>query len=417
MNANNSTIKILIPNATGPTNMGDQAVLSGLLDILERNFPKGKITVHSTDPAQYPRQRPYVVRHTLYSWAVFDKPQFFTRLQRFIQLFVAMLSLKLGLNLKKIVVNPQLSRLVSDYLKADIIVFAGGGYLRSKKGLFQSLNLLMQLVMFFTARLVTGRKVVAPISFGPFAYNWQAKVTAFLLKDFDVIAAREAKSYEMLKLFVNKNLVLSNDTALLIKKTVKNRIKKTRKTSVVLGFTVRNWLNDKSKQDHLEQVFAKAITLFSRGKRIVVQPIIQATSPLFYSEDDARSVNRVAAQLRSLGLDTRTPLKVLSIDHALRIYGQLDLLLGMRMHSNILAAIHGVPFIAVSYEHKTEGIAKQISMERYCISCDQVDETSLYKLLLDAYKNKNQIRKNLLASIRDIRNHEMSQWRSLLVAV
>ena len=83
-------------------------------------------------------------------------------------------------------------------LTADLVVFPGGGYLRSKKGITQSLNLLMYLAIFYFAKLGRAKLLVAPISFGPFAYKWHERISAHVLKKSDVIMVREKISFEMI---------------------------------------------------------------------------------------------------------------------------------------------------------------------------------------------------------------------------
>jgi colanic acid/amylovoran biosynthesis protein len=86
------------------------------------------------------------------------------------------------------------------------------------------------------------------------------------------------------------------------------------------------------------------------------------------------------------------------------------------MHSNILAATQGTPFVAISYEHKTEGIAKQIDMKKFCIAYEQVDKDKLYTLLISAYKNRKYLKNKLLHSLKTIRDEETQKWSDFLSA-
>ena len=303
-------------------------------------------------------------------------------------------------------------KIMNDYIQADVIIFSGGGYLRSQKGVRQSLNLLLQLVPFVVAKSVKRKIIVAPNSFGPFAYTWQYKATAKVLNCCDIVAAREEKSYALMKSYGVKNLLLLNDLALLVNKT-----KSINKKNNIVGFTIRNWLHNPVQQEKLEFSYANALIRLSKRTGATIAPIIQVASRDFPFEDDKESVRRVYNRLVAGHVPVSVPIKLKSLKHAANVYGRLDLLLGMRMHSNILAATQGVPFVAVSYEHKTDGIAKQIGMEKYCISADMVDGKSLYRLLANAYKNRIQIRNQLSIRVTSIRTRGKRQWENIFSSV
>lgn len=130
-------MRILIPNATGPTNIGDQAILEPLIKLIKTNYPKSTLTIHSSVPKKYKVKIADELANTLYSWAAFENRNILIRIYRVLTLFISYLSFRTQLNW---IWDKQLLTLITDYLKADMIVFVGGGYLRSQKGLTQSLN-------------------------------------------------------------------------------------------------------------------------------------------------------------------------------------------------------------------------------------------------------------------------------------
>src|SRR6185312_7874403 len=146
-------------------------------------------------------------------------------------------------------------KLINDYRQADLILFVGGGSLRSQKGLAQSLNLLMIVFVYKFAKLFKSRIIVTPISFGPFAYKWQEKYSARTLKDLYLVSAREKYSYDILQKYKVNNLLLSTDYALLLNRKI---TKKSKSHKFILGFTLRRWL-PKDKQLKFENYCAEAI--------------------------------------------------------------------------------------------------------------------------------------------------------------
>lgn len=403
-------LKILIPNATSPLNLGDQVTLKELLKLLKSTHRNGEVTIHSTDPKLYKQNTQYRVDHTLYSWSVFSSKKWIVRLIRLTQLIIHYFGKKYHLNISlPLKDDNKLKNIIGDFEKADLIIFAPGGYIRSRKGLTQTLNLLMQLLPFALAKLFHGKLIVAPISFGPFGYKWQERVAAKALRGLDLVGAREKYSYKLMKDNKVSNLILSSDYALLLKKNT-GKINKSKRS--VLGFTIRTWF-DKKKQKDFEENVVDAIRKFSVKTNSIIQPIVQVLAPK-YGEDDAVATKKIIAKIKTKDVDMLKIKTIKNAKDALSVFSSIDLHLGMRMHSNILAAIQGTPFVAISYEHKTEGIAEQIVMEKYCIDGEKVDKDNLYMLLIDAYKNRNILKNKILNSIKTIQDKETQRWRSIL---
>lgn len=396
-------MNILIPNVTGPTNIGDQAILLPAIELLKRNFPNAQITIHTTNPDLYKKRIVDTIDSHLYNWAVFEDKNSFTRIQRLMELLIAYSSIRLGYPL---VARGKLKKLVEDYLSADMIVFIGGGYLRSKTKFSQSLNLIMISSLFHFAKLTRAVKIVLPLSFGPFAYTWQERFAADTLRGFDLISARESFSFRALKKRKVSKIIRSNDTALLLDVKTKEK----NKQDFILGFTIRNWL-DEQRQNIFEQNVIGAIIEFSRETKSIVQPILQVVGDQ-YGESDQLITERIVQALKRNNIKVRKTYKILTLEDSC-IYSEIDMLVGMRMHSNILAAVHGSPFVALSYEHKTEGIARDLGMQDYVLNCEKVTSQNLYALLIKTYKNRRQLTKIIGKSLEDIKSIETNRWNNI----
>ena len=392
-------MNILIPNAASPKNIGDLAILTGLLLMIPQN---SKVSIHSHEPHLLSKQ--LGIKHTsktLYKWAVFDRKDVITRSKRTAMLFLCII-LKLRFSSQH-----ALNIILKDYDSADILLFTGGGYLRSQKGITQSLNLLMLLLMFYYATTCKAKKIIAPISFGPFAYKWQERLAAFVIKNFDIIMVREKYSHKILKKYGLQNVLLSADTSLLLKYPKK----KYTNDKLILGFTIRKWL-DNNEQKMFENNFAKAIIWFSQQTNAIIQPIVQVDAPE-YGDVDMAITKNIIKILQHHNVRTN-PIAVITNLYEARIYKKLDLLLGVRMHSNILAALQGTPFVAVSYEHKTTGISNSIGVGRYCVDIRKVNSSILYKKLLLLTKEQDEISKVLQVTLKDIRVRENKIWKEIL---
>lgn len=393
-------MNILIPNAASPKNIGDLAILTGLLLMLPQNC---KIKIHSHDPYSLSKElNQKQASQTLYSWAVFEKKDFINRISRTVLLV-------LGIFFKIHFPHQRtLSKILDDYQNADIILFTGGGYLRSQNGITQSLNLIMLLLMFYYASTCKAKKIIAPISFGPFAHKWQEHLSGRVIKNFDIIMAREKYSYKILKKYTSQNLLLSADTSFLLKYPRKKPSSK----KLILGFTIRKWF-DRANQEEFEENFAKALIQFSKKSHCVIQPIVQVDAPE-YGDVDLVITKNIMKILHQNEIKTN-PIVLVNKLSTIKIYKKVDLLLGVRMHSNILAALQGTPFIAVSYEHKTIGISKSLDIGNYCIDIKKANSNALYKKLILLEKEREEISKKLYFSLGKIRTRENKTWKKIFL--
>jgi len=387
--------------------MGDQAILQGLLVFLEQAYPNAELIIHSSNPDSY-EEKGFKVKPTLYFWSTFEKKGFLIRIFRLSQLvlqyFFCLIRLRLPIG------QTRLLDLLDDYRAADLIIFVGGGYLRTKSGLTQSLNLLIQLSMLAFAKIFTKNIIVAPMSFGPFARAWQEKISARFLKDVKLVSVREEISYQILKKYNIQNVIISADQAFNLDYI---KVEPKDGSEFLLGFTVRNWLPD-TEQQRLHKAIADAIFNFGRHIKITVQPIIQVNAPE-YGDDDIFIANEIADALKKRGIAVNETIHLKNIEQALLVYGKIDLLIGMRMHSNILSIIQHTPFVAIAYEHKTPGMLKMLGLDQFCIDCEEVNQDNLLTLLNQVYTNRLSISNQIKDSITAIKAIEFDRWQKILI--
>lgn len=396
-------MNILIPNATSPKNVGDLAILTAMKSLLSQ---KDNLIIHSSEAGLYKNYFKERTSPTLYSWVAFEDHAPISRVMRLVKLLLSYHFF----NSKKLMSNDKtLDLLIEDYKKADLILFAGGGYLRSQKGLTQSVNLLMTLVHFYFAKKTKARKIIAPISFGPFAHKWQEKLAGLVLHGFDLVAVREKYSYDLLKQYTRHNLIKSSDTALFLPAHIH---RKSTDKNFVLGFTIRKWL-EPAQQKFFEESFTQSIIEFAKKSNAIVQPIVQVDAPE-YGDRDFELTKQIIDLLKKSQVKTRRIKKVIDLENSAAVYGQIDLLLGMRMHSNILAAVFGTPFVAIAYEHKTVGISRDLGLKTYCIKVEDADKKIILNKLVLALNNIGDLRIKIVNNLKILRLKEINRWKQIL---
>jgi len=337
-------MKILIPNGPGIKNLGDLAIYESLVSQLKQK--RYQIIAHRFDPKP---EKGVVVRPNIYYWGVFQDRNLFIRFTRMILLFIA-LFLPSGF---EPILPRELKLILSDYKKSDKIILKGGGYFRSKPGLTQQINAVMNCVFLLFAKKYKKEITIRPMSFGPFSNKVTERICAKGVNLADKIYIRDKISYKLLKKYISQEkLFVKEDEAFL-----REPIKVTKNTDKTLGFTIREWA-EKSEREAFLNNMATLIKQAAHDKGCIeILPIIQVDAPE-YNEGDEIIIKDISSILRERGMKVGKPLKPKSVSEALKIYGKLSYLVGMRMHSCIFAHIQEVPFTVIAYEHKHSSLEK-----------------------------------------------------------
>ena len=76
-------------------------------------------------------------------------------------------------------------------------------------------------------------------------------------------------------------------------------------------------------------------------------------------------------------------------------YGEMDIFLGTRMHSNIFAMLEGVPTLAIAYFPKTTWIMEMLGLGKWTIHAQEVTATLLFQQLEELWDESNSLKKDL----------------------
>jgi colanic acid/amylovoran biosynthesis protein len=115
------------------------------------------------------------------------------------------------------------------------------------------------------------------------------------------------------------------------------------------------------------------------------------------SQDFARSDKAVvnSIQERAGSKKRLTVLDVVDPTVLPSVYGQLDLLVGSRMHSNIFALSAGVPVLAIAYLPKTEAMMSSLGLEEFTLKIESITSDNLIKRFDELWTQRHQVRTNL----------------------
>lgn len=394
---------VVISHVYSSDNKGDAALTSVLITDIKRVFPEAEITilrlesVQEGDSFESVPEKPSFMYHVLNRY---QNPA--AKLLYALYMIPATLLWAWWLRntSKRAYLPKHLKSIAEIYASADLIIPVGGGYIRSRAGLLNRMNIPLLLHPLYFGHLLRKPTVLYSQSVGPFQNGLERRMVAFVLRKMDKILLREDKSVHTLaKIGVMANVTRAIDSGFLLKgSSRKIRIRKEYKipaSKLLIGVTVRSWLGGEA-QTNYEQAVAKALDEITANYKAHVIFIPQVTATK--GDDDritSRKVYSYMEQQKSASVVENTT----DHHHIKAMYNELDVLLGTRFHSVIFSLTSYVPVLAIEYEHKTSGIMHDLKLDEWVIPIEKVTSkkliTRLQKLIEERKEYRTLLRKNL----------------------
>lgn len=389
-------MKILVTNAHSTNNAGDQVLLDVTLQQLYEQFPAGEITIAMNDPDSYPGNGREQIVGSFTHWfksgkrgdaawrigALMMAPWFL------LQSLIVAVSVRWRARPLGLPRSAARRSLLQSYLDADMVVSCAGNFLYSS-GLTGIPFLLTSYAIGYG--WLTGKPVyMMPQTIGPLRRRWEYLALRQLLRRVRLILVRDRLSSDLLKklglhppqvrLLPDMAFLYSPagdaDLSPMLRALARSDALATRP---LLGVTLINWgaqNREFSGQRRYEEAVAVAIRSFvtGYGGSAIIFP--QVTGPLI-ADDDRVPAQRVVRLLDDLDGRVVAIQKRLSPGQLKSAYGQMDIFLGSRLHSNIFALTEGAPVMAIAYQYKTHGVMHMLGLEEWVLDIDQVEAKNL----------------------------------------
>lgn len=356
--------KILISGYYGFNNIGDESILKAVIDNLREKITDIEITVLSQNPKSTSEK---------YDVHAVDRKSFWAILK----------AIK----------------------HCDLLISGGGSLLQdvtSKK------SILYYLIIMWIAHLMGKEFFIYSQGIGPIISNFNRRLTAMTLKWSRGIVVRDGSSKELLTEMGIKEdrIMVTADPVLRVKKAdlsvgkeiLINEGFRPDPEKLTVGFAIRE---KKVKSDFVEEICIciNRIMKEYQGQVVLI--------PFHFSED----MNVVMEIISKVDGDITVVKNKYLTEEMLSIIGNMDILVGVRLHSLIHAAIMDVPMIAVSYDPKINAFMHSVDMKAMCSILDFNNEFFMEefdKTLKNSDKLKRKVRKKVdyLISLLDT-NEEM----------
>lgn len=342
--------KILISGYYGFNNIGDESILTAVVGSMREKLDDIEITVLSHDPES-----------TAEKYAINSCDR------------------------------KSIPAVLSAIRRCDLLVSGGGSLLQDTTS---KRSILYYLFIMSAAKIMRKPFFIYSQGIGPINSKFNRRLTASVLKHASGIVVRDVSSKQLLiEIGLDGDgIVVTADPVLGVKPVGLDKGKeillqegfKKQEGSVIAGFAIKERRIDSDFMAELE---------ISMERLIREQNVQIVLIPFHYSEDMAAAAE-LERRLGERGLADRvcTIRHKHLIEEMMSIIGNMDILVGVRLHSLIHAAIMGIPMIGISYDPKINSFLHSIGMKAACTIYD-LNNDFFVKEFAEIYANRDEINK------------------------
>lgn len=401
------SVQIFLQNVHSDFNAGDLALSRVTVKQLQENFPNCQITLSMNDPKSYTGDLQVIGSY--FNWAMTYHQWHWHRLAWLGPASLIPVLTKRFFGKAWFGLTPRgLRDWLSAFIRADLIVSTAGGFFYSSG---HGLTLLLTSYSLILAILAGKPLYIFPQSIGPFKFFWERPLARWIYSRARIVMTREPISADNLSDcgLPRQAVIVLPDIAFGFKGAEKDVGQAwlvaqgidPAKDRPLLGMTVMDWAafnkhfdNQKQYEDAILAAIRYFVTQY--GGRVLLLPQVWGPTK---EEDDRLTALQLAERLPELGKAVIAIRDPLSPELLQAIFGEMDLVIGTRMHSNIFASTRCVPVIPIGYLHKTLGIARMAGLDEWVIDIEEVDAEILVHKLTALWEQRHRVREHLRCTI------------------
>ena len=390
-------------------NGGDAAILEGTIKLLGLN--KNEYMVHCDyfDSAKYIFKDIQIGRSISESARRFP-PRFFWRFPLRTRLYFCV---KFAF-LRRILLSKQENEAFKDYKDAEYIISCGGSFLTDTYNLHNILH------GYDLAHFLRKKVIVLGQTIGPFRESRNRAAVAARLNKMDFIVVRDQRSYnELVEMEIEQErYIKAPDMAFVLEQRAARP--EHLKTPISIGISVRKWVYPgavKAEDNHRTYIkkMARLVDLLisELGARIIFISTCQGNDEYSFLDD------QIADEVLEL-VDHRDAAAVVRQFHRpekfLDSLQQLDVFIGTRMHSCILALLSSIPVINIEYEFKSRELFRSLDLEKYIFDIEEFEPEGVFKVCNEIVDDVVDVRRNVQENVKKLKT-EFSETRDKLSKV
>ena len=393
-------IKVVISGGDESNNIGDAAILASTIAILRKNIPGANITVFANDPEKIA---------LLYSVKTLYKGR------KFFAGIAALLDT------------------IKTIYHADLMIWGGGHLLQDKSS---QLYIPFHLSKVFLAKLLRRPVMAYAVGVGPIDRKLGQFLTKHIVNLIDFISVRDRESKDLLKKVGvnNKPIHVTADPAIVLAPTGQERAREillqegiNRGNGLLIGISPRRWFHhrysflpveylvkcniwereQRAKFEKLKDVIAQSADHLANkyNAEILFVPMYTGSG----QEDD-----KICEEIMATMKYTESA-KIISNSYRpqeiMGIFGLMDIVIGMRMHSLILASRMNVPVIGLNYSPKGVSFMQRIGQESYSFNIENditIDSNVLIEKIETILSMKKKTKEKLKVKVEKLQRQVFS---------
>ncbi|MFA6549509.1 MAG: polysaccharide pyruvyl transferase CsaB [Candidatus Margulisiibacteriota bacterium] len=271
---------------------------------------------------------------------------------------------------------PQIFSKISD---TDLLISGGGTLFQNAT---RNRSLLYYLAVVWLAKLMRKQVMILAQGFGPLNGIIYQRLTRYILNKVDSITVRdEASKAAMQRIGINQpEIKVTADPCFTLEvpgKEIGAKILQLEGVGTdrpLLGIALRA----NPANQHLVPVIEQLVKQYNYY-------------PVFLPFKCPEDIEAAQTLQKELKVPSALIFRVCSVQEMLSLVGNMDLLVGMRLHSLIFSTMNTVPMVGLSYDPKVEAFMQGIGQP--CVKLDELSE--LEKKLKAAVENKEKIKAEL----------------------
>jgi len=410
-------LHITVINLHSSHNLGDAAITLEMIQQLQENFPTAQMTLVMNDPISHPAETNMEVVGSFKTWVLaLDKQRReIWKVWSFPwQLLIALVALVTYRYLGRplfLTRNPEKQRLLQTYFDTDLVISCGGQVLATKRWWAISFYWIVFSTLY---AYWLGKPIyMFPQTIGPVA-TWHHRVLInFVLSRTRLIMVRDKNlsTKIMTAPDLAAKVITLPDAAFGLKgRTAAQGWAFLQKFGLypqantpTIGLTLMNWaglnVTFQAKHQHeYEMAVAELLQYIVRDLHGRAFLFGQVTGPSI-KEDDREVAKRVMAR-SGLSAPDVVLLDISTVDDMLTAYATLDMLIGTRMHSTIMALVSQIPVCAIGYmAAKTEGSLQWAGLGEAVCSINNLTAAQLIAFFQTWWSRQPQTKQHLAQTI------------------
>lgn len=399
---------ILIIDLFSASNRGDAAIIEGEINSLKKFFPDAKYTLLTAFPdASFLINNIKSYNHNLISFDIKN-----VRINLLV-VYLAFLTLIRRLGIKKKIMPRIFNKTsIKLFFEADLIISTGGGFLND----FYFPENLWRFLSLYIMKGFDKKVVIIAQSIGPLKKKITRIISKIVFNRIDLITVRDENSKKILEsIGINKTPVhVTADAAFnipvnKISSLTKFRVEKIPKieSQMNISISIRDWVYYKNKQQYIHEI-SKTVEWLIEEYDANIYFLSTCTGLDGYKNDDRTFSYKLVSNLEEkmcknikIFFGEYTPQELICL------YAQMDLHIGMRMHSIILSLLSNTPTIAIEYEKKTKELMYQYGFKDFLFNIENIKFKNIRSKIIEVMKNKEKITERIRIKNKDMKEKSL----------